>query len=155
MTEQNQAIEPEVEQPTFDMRRVYLKDASLEIPNAPEVFLEAIEPKVQIEVSIENKTLGNDAYDVTVSVTATATIEEKTFFLVEAKQAGIFEITNLAEEQLERILNIVCPSMIFPYLRANVSDLLTRATLPPLYLAEINFEQLHQAQLEQMHATKQ
>ena len=60
MTEQNQAIEPEVEQPTFDMRRVYLKDASLEIPNAPEVFLDAIEPKVQIEVSIENKTLGND-----------------------------------------------------------------------------------------------
>ena len=155
MPEQNQAIEPEVEQPTFDMRRVYLKDASLEIPNAPEVFLEAIEPKVQIEVSIENKTLGNDAYDVTVSVTTTATIDDKTFFLVEAKQAGVFEIANIPEEQLEKILNIVCPSMLFPYLRANVSDLLTRATLPPLYLAEINFEQLYQAQLEQVHATKQ
>ena len=155
MTEQNQAIEPEVEQPTFDMRRVYLKDASLEIPNAPEVFLEAIEPKVQIEVSIENKTLGNDAYDVTVSVTTTATIDDKTFFLVEAKQVGVFEIANIPEEQLEKILNIVCPSMLFPYLRANVSDLLTRATLPPLYLAEINFEQLYQAQLEQVHATKQ
>jgi preprotein translocase subunit SecB len=155
MTQANQATEQAAAQPTFDMRRVYLKDASLEIPNAPEVFLDANDPKVHIEVSIENQVLGNDAYDVTVSVTATATIEEKTFFLVEAKQAGIFEITNLAEEQLEKILNIVCPSMIFPYLRANVSDLLTRATLPPLYLAEINFEQLHQAQLEQMHATKQ
>ena len=155
MTEQNQAIEPEVEQPTFDMRRVYLKDASLEIPNAPEVFLEAIEPKVQIEVSIENKTLGNDAYDVTVSVTTTATIDDKTFFLVEAKQAGVCEIANIPEEQWEKILNIVWPSMLFPYLRANVSDLLTRATLPPLYLAEINFEQLDQAQLEQVGATKQ
>ncbi|MBS1174020.1 MAG: secB [Burkholderiaceae bacterium] len=155
MTEQNQVADQQTAQPTFDMRRVYLKDASLEIPNAPEVFLEVNEPKVHIEVSIENQVLGNDAYDVTVSVTATATVEEKTFFLVEAKQAGVFEMAHIPEEQLEKILNIVCPSMLFPYLRANVSDLLTRATLPPLYLAEINFEQLYQAQLEQAHATKQ
>lgn len=154
MTESTQT-EQQIEQPTFDIRRVYLKDASLEIPNAPEIFLEANEPKVHIEVAIENKTLGNDAYDVTVSVTATATIEEKTFFLVEAKQAGVFEMSHIPEDQLEKILNIVCPSMLFPYLRANVTDLLTRATLPPLYLAEINFEQLYQSQLDQANATKQ
>ena len=155
MTELNQAIEQQAEQPTFDMRRVYLKDASLEIPNAPEIFLDGNEPKVHIEVSIENKVLGNNAYDVTVSVTATATVQDKTLFLVEAKQAGVFEMANIPEDQLEKILHIVCPSMLFPYLRANVTDLLTRGTLPPLYLAEINFEQLYQAQLEQAQATKQ
>ena len=155
MTELNQAIEQQAEQPTFDMRRVYLKDASLEIPNAPEIFLDGNEPKVHIEVSIENKVLGNNAYDVTVSVTATATVQDKTLFLVEAKQAGVFEMANIPEDQLEKILHIVCPSMLFPYLRANVTDLLTRGTLPPLYLAEINFEQLYQSQLEQAQATKQ
>jgi preprotein translocase subunit SecB len=155
MTELNQAIEQQAEQPTFDMRRVYLKDASLEIPNAPEIFLDGNEPKVHIEVSIENKVLGNNAYDVTVSVTATATVQDKTLFLVEAKQAGVFEMANIPEDQLEKILHIVCPSMLFPYLRANVTDLLTRGTLPPLYLAEINFEQLYQSQLEQVQATKQ
>jgi preprotein translocase subunit SecB len=154
MTDQNSTTE-QTPQPTFDLRRVYLKDASLEIPNAPEIFLEAKEPKVHIEVSIENKDLGNNAYDVTISVTATAKIEEKTLFLVEAKQAGVFEITNLPADQLAKILHIVCPSMLFPYLRANVTDLLTRATLPPLYLAEINFEQLYQSQFEQANATKQ
>ena len=152
---ESQTVEQNGAQPTFDMRRVYLKDASVEIPHAPEVFLDGNEPKVHIEVAIANKALGNSAYEVAVNVTATATIEDKTFFLVEAKQAGIFEITNLPEEQLEKVLNIVCPSMVFPYLRANVTDLLTRATLPPLYLAEINFEQLYQAQLEQAQATKQ
>lgn len=155
MTELNQASEQQAEQPTFDMRRVYLKDASLEIPNAPEIFLDGNEPKVHIEVSIENKVLGNNAYDVTVSVTATATVQDKTLFLVEAKQAGVFEMANIPEDQLEKILHIVCPSMLFPYLRANVTDLLTRGTLPPLYLAEINFEQLYQSQLEQAQATKQ
>ena len=155
MTELNQASEQQAEQPTFDMRRVYLKDASLEIPNAPEIFLDGNEPKVHIEVSIENKVLGNNAYDVTVSVTATATVQDKTLFLVEAKQAGVFEMANIPEDQLEKILHIVCPSMLFPYLRANVTDLLTRGTLPPLYLAEINFEQLYQSQLEQVQATKQ
>ena len=131
-------------QPTFDLRRVYLKDASLEMPNAPAVFLENEAPQVAVEVSTENRQLDSDAYEVEVSVTLTARLNDKVFFLVEAKQAGIFEITNMPEEQLGPVLNIICPSMIYPYLRANVSDLLTRATLPPLHLTEVNFEQFYQ-----------
>lgn len=148
MTEQTQ-------QPTFDLRRVYLKDASLEIPNAPAVFLENEAPKVNIEISIETRALDSDAHEVDVTATLSATSNDKTFFLVEAKQSGVFEITGIEGEQLDSILNIVCPSMLFPYLRANVTDLLTRATLPPLYLNEINFEQIYQSKREQETATKQ
>ena len=142
-------------QPTFDLRRIYLKDASLEIPNAPAVFLENEAPKVNIEISIETRALDSDAHEVDVTATLSATSNDKTFFLVEAKQSGVFEITGIEGEQLDSILNIVCPSMLFPYLRANVTDLLTRATLPPLYLNEINFEQIYQSKREQETATKQ
>ena len=142
----------QVQQPTFDLRRVYLKDASLEMPNAPAVFLENEAPQVAVEVSTENRQLDNDAYEVEVSVTLTARLNDKVFFLVEAKQAGIFEISNLPEEQLQPVLNIVCPSMIYPYLRSNVADLLTRASLPPLHLAEMNFEQFYQSKIEQEQA---
>ena len=148
MTEQAQ-------QPTFDLRRVYLKDASLEIPNAPVVFLENEAPKVNIEIGIETRALDSDAHEVDVTATLSATSNDKTFFLVEAKQSGVFEITGIEGEQLDSILNFVCPSMLFPYLRANVTDLLTRATLPPLYLNEINFEQIYHSKREQETATKQ
>ena len=131
-------------QPTFDLRRVYMKDASLELPNAPAIFLEENAPQVALEVSTENRTLDADAYEVQVNVTLTARLNDKVFFILEIKEAGIFEITNMPEEQLGPVLNIICPSMIYPYLRANVSDLLTRATLPPLHLTEVNFEQFYQ-----------
>lgn len=139
-------------QPTFDMRRVYLKDTSLELPHAPAIFLENDAPQVTIEVSTDNRSLENDVYEVDVTATITAKLNDKVFFLLEAKQAAIFEISNLPTEQLEPVLNIVCPSMIYPYLRANVSDLLTRASLPPLHLAEMNFEQFYQSKLEQAQA---
>jgi preprotein translocase subunit SecB len=134
-------------QPTFDLRRVYVKDASLELPNAPAIFLEENAPQVAIEVSTENRLLEADAYEVDVNVNLTARLNDKVFFILEIKQAGIFEITNMPEDQLGAVLNIICPSMIYPYLRANVSDLLTRATLPPLHLTEVNFEQFYQDKL--------
>ncbi|MFZ1891134.1 MAG: protein-export chaperone SecB [Formosimonas sp.] len=139
-------------QPTFDLRRVYLKDASLELPNAPAVFLEEEAPQVAIEISTENRQLDTDAYEVDVNATITAKLKEKVFFLLEVKQSAIFEISNLPEEQLQPVLNIVCPSMIYPYLRSNVADLLTRASLPPLHLAEMNFEQFYQSKIEQEQA---
>ena len=139
-------------QPTFDLRRVYLKDASLELPNAPAVFLEEEAPQVAIEISTENRQLDTDAYEVDVNATITAKLKEEVFFLLELKQSAIFEISNLPEEQLQPVLNIVCPSMIYPYLRSNVADLLTRASLPPLHLAEMNFEQFYQSKIEQEQA---
>ena len=142
-------------QATFEMRRIYLKDASLEMPNAPKGFLEEDAPKISIEVSIATQALDEGNYEVDVTSTLTATHGDTTFFLLEAKQSGIFGITGIAGEHLDSILNVVCPSMIFPYLRSNVSDLMTRATLPPLYLNEINFEQIYQSKREQEAATKQ
>lgn len=134
-------------QPTFDLRRIFVKDASLELPNAPAIFLEENAPQVAIEVSTEHQVLDADAYEVQVNVSLTARLNDKVFFILEIKQSGIFEISNMPEEQLGPVLNIICPSMIYPYLRANVSDLLTRATLPPLHLTEVNFEQFYQDQL--------
>ena len=139
-------------QPTFDLRRGYLKDASLVLPNAPAVFLEEEAPQVAIEISTENRQLDTDAYEVDVNATITAKLKEKVYFLLEVKQSAIFEISNLPEEQLQPVLNIVCPSMIYPYLRSNVADLLTRASLPPLHLAEMNFEQFYQSKIEQEQA---
>lgn len=134
-------------QPTFDLRRIFVKDASLELPNAPAIFLEENASQVAIEVSTEHQVLDADAYEVQVNVSLTARLNDKVFFILEIKQSGIFEISNMPEEQLGPVLNIICPSMIYPYLRANVSDLLTRATLPPLHLTEVNFEQFYQDQL--------
>lgn len=142
-------------QPTFDLRRVYVKDASLELPNAPAIFLEETAPQVAIEVSTENRALDASTYEVQVNVSLTARLEDKVFFILEIKQAAIFEITNMPEDQIGAVLNIICPSMIYPYLRANVSDLLTRATLPPLHLTEVNFEQFYRDKLESDAATVQ
>lgn len=142
-------------QPTFELRRAYLKDASLELPNAPAIFLEEAAPQIAIEVATENRALEATTYEVQVNVTLTARLEGKVFFIVEIKQAGIFEIANISEDQLGGVLNIIAPSMIYPYLRSNISDLLTRATLPPLHLAEVNFEQFYHDKLQNDAATVQ
>lgn len=142
-------------QPTFDLRRVYMKDASLELPNAPAIFLEENAPQVAIEVSTENRELDADTYEVQVNVSLTARLNDKVFFILEIKQAAIFEITNMPTDQLGPVLNIICPSMVYPYLRANVSDMLTRATLPPLHLTEVNFEQFYQDKIQNSAATVQ
>lgn len=150
-----QITEQQTEPASFDLRRVYLKDASVEMPNAPALFLEQEQPKLNIEIAVEVSNLGNNAYETIVNATITATMNDKTAFLIQGKQAGIFEIVNVPADQLEKILNIVCPSMVFPYLRTNITDLMTRATLPPLYLAEMNFEALYQQQQQNASTTQQ
>ena len=127
-------------QPTFAIQRVYLKDASLEIPNAPQVFLETEAPNVEVQLDVGNTLVLEGIHEVTVTVTVTTRVKEQVAFLVEAKQAGIFEIRGVPDEQMEPLLGIVCPNIVYPYLRANVSDLITRTGFPPIHLAEINFE---------------
>lgn len=135
--------------PVFQLQRVYLKDASLELPNAPTVFLEQEAPQVDVQLEVLNDKVLEGIYEVVVRVTTTAKVKEKVLFLVEAKQAGIFEMRGIPNEQFEAVLNIVCPNIVYPYLRANVADLINRTGLPPIHLAEINFEAMYQQRLAQ------
>jgi preprotein translocase subunit SecB len=126
--------------PVFQLQRVYLKDASLEMPNAPQIFLEAETPAVDIQLEVSNSIVIEGVHEVVVRVTATAKTKDKVLFLVEGKQGGIFEMRNIPAEQMGPILGVVCPSIIYPYLRSNIADLITRTGLPPVHLAEVNFE---------------
>lgn len=135
--------------PVFQIQRIYLKEASLEQPNSPAIFLEQQQPSVDIQLGVEAKGVADGVYEVAVAATVHTKIGERTVFLVECKQAGIFEIRNLPQEQMGPIMGIACPQIIYPYLRANVADLITRAGFPPVHLAEINFQAMYEQQQAQ------
>jgi preprotein translocase subunit SecB len=142
-------------EPVFSIQRTYLKDLSLEVPNAPQIFLEQQQPGVEIQLDVGSQAVAEGIFEATVTVTITTKIAEKVAFLVEAKEAGIFEIRNVPEEQMPLILNVVCPNIVYPYLRANVADTIQRAGFPPIHLAEINFEALFQQRMQQMQQEQQ
>lgn len=149
MAEINPGTDAGAQTPVFQLQRVYLKDASLELPHAPKIFLEQEAPQVDVQLEVVNAAVLEGIHEVLVRVTATAKVKDKVLFLVEAKQAGIFEMRGIPNEQFEAVLNIVCPNIIYPYLRANVADLINRTGLPPIHLAEINFEAMYQQRLAQ------
>ncbi len=132
--------------PLFSIQRMYLKDLSLEQPNSPAILLEQGQPQVEINLGLGAEMVAEATYEVTVTATVTTTINDKTLFLVEAKQGGIFEIRNIPEEALKQILGINCPGIVYPYLRAIVSDVCTRAGFPPVMLSEVNFQAMYEAQ---------
>ena len=138
--------------PMFQIQRMYLKDLSLEQPNSPQILLDQGQPAVEINLTLGAEPIGDGMYEVTVMATVTTKIKDKTLFLVEAKQGGIFEIRNIPEEQLKQILGIACPSIVYPYLRAVVSDVCTRAGFPPVVLSEVNFQAMYEAQQAQAQA---
>jgi len=135
--------------PVFQIQRLYLKDLSLEQPNSPLIFLEQAQPHVDINLGLGVEPVGEGMYEVSVTATVTTTVNEKTLFLVEAKQAGIFEIRNIPQDQLQPILGIACPQIVYPYLRAVVSDICTRGGFPPVLLSEVNFQAMYEAQQQQ------
>jgi preprotein translocase subunit SecB len=132
--------------PVFQIQRIYLKDLSLEQPNSPQILLEQQQPQVDINLGLAAEPVAEGIYEVTVTATVTTKIQDKTLFLVEAKQAGIFELRNIPPEQLQPIIGIACPQIVYPYLRAIVSDVCTRAGFPPVLLAEVNFQAMFEAQ---------
>ena len=134
--------------PLFSIQRIYLKDLSLEQPNSPQVLLEQGQPQVEINLGLGAETVGEATFEVTVTATVTATINDRTLFLVEAKQGGIFEIRNVPEPTLRQLLGINCPGIIYPYLRAIVADVCTRAGFPPVTLSEVNFQAMYEAQAD-------
>jgi preprotein translocase subunit SecB len=141
MAEQNQ-------QPVFQIQRVYLKDMSLEQPNSPAIFLEQDGPNIEVSIDVGAEALAETIFESTVTITVTAKVKDKVAFLVEGKQAGIFEISNIPPEQMDPLLGIGCPNIIYPYLRANIADMITRAGFPPVHLSEINFEVFYQQRLQ-------
>jgi len=149
MADNNSAAPAAGNAPVFQLQRVYLKDASLELPHAPHIFLEQEAPQVDVQLEVSNEAVVEGIVEVVVRTTVTAKIKDKVLFLAEAKQAGIFEMRNIPQEQVDPILGIVCPGIVYPYLRANVADLITRTGLPPIHLAEINFESMYQQRLAQ------
>ncbi len=138
--------EQEQPAPTFQIQRVYLKEASLEQPNSPAILLEQEQPAVDIQLGVEAANVADGMFEVCVTATVTTKIKDRTVFLVEAKQAGIFEIRNLPPEQMNAVMGIACPQIVYPYLRGNVADIITRAGFPPVHLAEINFQAMYEQQ---------
>ncbi len=133
--------------PVFNIQRMYLKDVSLEQPNSPHVFVDQSPPNVDINLAVSAEAIAEGVYEVCVTATVTTKVsQDRTLFLIEAKQAGIFEVRNMPVEQVQPIIGIACPSMIYPYLRATVSDLCTRAGFPPVLLSEVNFQAMFEAQ---------
>jgi preprotein translocase subunit SecB len=140
--------------PVFQIQRVYLKEASIEQPNSPAILLEQEQPSVDIQLGVEAQPAAEGVFEVCVTATITTKIKERTVFLVEAKQAGIFEIRNLPADQMNPIMGIACPQIVYPYLRGNVADLVTRAGFPPVHLAEINFQAMYEQQQAQQQAAE-
>jgi preprotein translocase subunit SecB len=138
---QGQAIPQD--QASFQIEKIYVKDLSLEIPNAPAVFMEQVNPQLEVQVGTEISNFADSLYEVTVTATVTARAGEKTVFLAEAAQAGIFAVRNVPAQELDPLLSIGCPTIVFPYLRETISDLVTRGGFPPVLLSPVSFEALY------------
>jgi preprotein translocase subunit SecB len=138
--------------PVFMLQRCYLKDLSLEQPNSPQILLEQQQPNVDVQMSVEAKPVVDGLFEIIVAATITARMQERVLFLVEGKQAGIFELRNIPQEHADMLLGIACPQTVYPYLRANLADAITRAGFPPVHLAEINFQAMYEQQQAQQQA---
>jgi preprotein translocase subunit SecB len=144
--------QPQQTQPRFQIEKVFVKDLSLEIPNAPQIFTEQVQPQLEVQIATEVAKFAEAYFEVTVSATVTAKSGERTVFLVEAVQAGIFSINNVAPQELDPLLGIGCPTILFPYLRETISDLVTRGGFPPVLLSPVSFEALYMQRQQQQGA---
>lgn len=142
-------------QPNFTIEKVYVKDCSLEVPNAPQIFLEQTQPQIEIQLQTAMQLISEGLYESTLTITVTAKLAEKTFFLAEAAQAGIFQIRNFPAEDMDAVLGVACPSVLFPYAREAIASLVNRAGFPPINLAPINFEMLFMQQRATHEAEQQ
>jgi preprotein translocase subunit SecB len=149
MTEPAQAVPPDGTQPSLQIEKLYVKDISLEVPNAPEVFTQQVQPEVEVQITTAAKQFAEGYFEVTVGATVTARAGERTLFLVEAAQAGIFSLRNVPPEQLDALLGMACPQILFPYLREAISDLVVRAGFPPVLLSPVSFEALYMQRMQQ------
>lgn len=143
---------PQQQTPAFQIEKLYVKDVSLEIPNAPQVFMQPMQPQLEVQLASESSPISEGYYEVTITATVTARASERTLFLAEATQAGIFSVRNFAKQELEPLLGIACPNILYPYLREAISDLVTRGGFPPVLLAPVSFEAIYMQKLQQQQA---
>ena len=139
-------------QPTFAIEKIYLKDLSVEVPNAPEVFLEREAPTVDVNIGSNARAVQDGLFEVVVTLTITAKIKDKTVFLVEAAQAGVFQIRNVPPQDVGPLLGIACPNTLFPYVRETISTVTSRAGFAPVVLAPMSFEGIYQQQMQQLQS---
>lgn len=142
------------QQPVFSIEKIYVKDLSLEVPGAPQVFLQAETPQIEVQLAQGVIQIEEGLYEVTVTVTVTAKVGERTMFLAEAAQAGIFQIRNISQADLEPIVATVCPNVLFPYARETISDVINRAGFPPVLLAPVNFDGIYQQRLAEQQGSR-
>ena len=143
MSEQQAAV--------FGIEKLYLKDLSLEVPGAPQVFLERESPQVDVRIHDEAHALEQEGlFEVVLTVTVTAKLKERTMFLVEAAQAGVFQIRNIPQNELGAVLGILCPNTLLPYAREVVASTVMRAGFPPVVLNHMSFETIYQQRMEQL-----
>ncbi len=134
----------EQQQPVFSIEKIFVKDISVEVPNSPGIFLSRETPQVDVQIHTQGGAVDEGVFEVVLTVTVTAKVEgEKVMFLVEAAQAGVFTLRNIPQQDLEPLLGITCPNILFPYAREVVSDLVSRAGFPPVILSPVNFEALY------------
>jgi preprotein translocase subunit SecB len=155
MTEQTSAPHAGVDsskEPEFRIQRIYLKDLSLEQPNAPQILLVAADPQIEVELDIAVNPLSEEIFEVALIATLTAKVDSKVLFLVEATQAGIFEFTNIPPQQIDPMLGITCPTILYPYLRSNIADIISRAGFQPIHLNEVNLHGMYEHRLMQAQA---
>ena len=145
-------MENNEQQPIFGIEKLYVKDLSVEVPNAPEIFLEQDAPQVEIQLNTSGRGVGEGVVEVVLTVTVTARVGEKTVFLVEVGQAGIFRMMNIPEDQMEGLVAVACPNILFPYAREAVSDAVVRAGFQPIVLQPVNFEQMYLQRLQEQQA---
>ena len=135
--------QPQQQAATFQIEKVYVKDLSLEIPGAPQVFMDQAQPELEVRIDAGSAQFAEGYFEVTVTATVTARAGERTLFLAEVVQAGIFALRNVPAEELGPLLGIACPTILYPYVREAISDLVTRGGFPPVLLSPISFEQLY------------
>lgn len=143
MAQEPQAQADQAAGPQFNIEKLYVRDASIEVPNAPAIFTERTMPQINVELGNGANQVQDDIFDVSIKVTVTAKIDDKTAFLVEVTQSGIFAVRNVPQQDLGPILGITCPNILFPYAREAISDMVTRAGFMPVLLNPINFEALY------------
>lgn len=134
----------------FEIQKIFIKDISFESPNSPDIFREKWQPKTDIHMTAQNVKISDELYEVTLNVTVTSSQNDRTAFLVEIKQSGVFLINNFPDDQLNHLLGSYCPHTLFPFAREAVSDIVTKGGFPPLLLSPVNFDALYQQQLAKL-----
>lgn len=151
--EQNQAAtEEQQQQAQFQLQKLYVKDVSFELPNAPQIFQDNGQVEIKMNLSQKVETLAENVHEVMLTVTVTATMDDKTAYLAEVEQAGIFNIVGLNEQALHAALNTLCPHTLFPYARRTITDLVADGGFPPLVLQPINFDQVYAQRMREAQA---